>query len=69
MAVNSKDIETLWKRYSEEDIKKDYSLAQYFELNGVPYHILVFDSTGESVVVNARISAPIDMNCLRFYLL
>ena len=38
MAVNSKDIETLWKRYSEEGVKKGYSVAQYFESNGVPYH-------------------------------
>ena len=38
MAVNSKDIETLWKQYSEEGVKKGYSVAQYFESNGVPYH-------------------------------
>ncbi len=38
MAVNSKDIETLWRRYSEEGVKKGYSVAQYFESNGVPYH-------------------------------
>ena len=24
MAVNSKDIETLWKQYSEEGVKKGY---------------------------------------------
>lgn len=29
MAVNSKDIETLWKQYSEEGGKKGYSVAQY----------------------------------------
>ena len=27
MAVNSKDIETLWKQYSEEGVKKGYSVA------------------------------------------
>lgn len=38
MAVNSKDIETLWKQYSEEGVKKGISVAQFFEANGVPYH-------------------------------
>ena len=38
MAVNSKDIETLWKRYSEEGVIKGISVAQFFESNGVPYH-------------------------------
>ena len=38
MAVNSNDIETLWKRYSEEAVQKGISVAQYFESNGVPYH-------------------------------
>ena len=38
MAVNSQDIETLWKRYSEEAVQKGISVAQYFESNGVPYH-------------------------------
>ena len=38
MAVNSKDIEILWKRYSEEGVNKGISVAQYFESNGVPYH-------------------------------
>ena len=38
MAVNSKDIETLWKRYSDEAVHKGISVAQYFESNGVPYH-------------------------------
>ena len=37
MAVNSKDIETLWKQYSEEGVKKGISVAQFFESNGVPY--------------------------------
>ena len=38
MAVNSKDIETLWKQYSEEGVNKGISGAQFFESNGVPYH-------------------------------
>ena len=38
MAVNSKDIETLWKQYSEEGAKQGISVAQFFESNGVPYH-------------------------------
>ena len=38
MAVNSKDIETLWKQYSEEGVNKGISVAQFFESNGVPYH-------------------------------
>jgi len=37
MAVNSKDIETLWKQYSEEGVNKGISVAQFFESNGVPY--------------------------------
>lgn len=37
MAISSKDIETLWNRYSEEGCKKGASVAQYFESNGVPY--------------------------------
>ena len=38
MAINSKDIETLWQRYSAEGVGKGISVAQYFESNGVPYH-------------------------------
>ena len=38
MAVSSKDIEILWKRYSEEGCKKGISVAEFFESNGVPYH-------------------------------
>ena len=37
MAVNSKDIETLWQRYSDEGVNKGVSVAQYFESNGIPY--------------------------------
>lgn len=38
MAINSKDIEALWKRYSDEGVKKGISIVQFFESNGVPYH-------------------------------
>ena len=38
MAVNSKDIEILWKQYSEDGVNKGISVAQFFESNGVPYH-------------------------------
>ena len=36
MAVSSKDIETLWKRYSSEASKRGVSVTQFFESNGVP---------------------------------
>ncbi len=39
MAVSSKDIETLWKRYSSEASKRGVSVTQFFESNGVPYHV------------------------------
>ena len=38
MAVNSKDIDALWKQYSEEGVNKGISVVQFFESNGVPYH-------------------------------
>ena len=38
MAVNSKDIEALWKQYSEEGAKRGISVVQFFESNGVPYN-------------------------------
>lgn len=31
MAVSSKEIETLWKRYSDEGSKKGISVAEFFE--------------------------------------
>ena len=37
MAVSSKDIEILWKEYSEDVVGKGISVAQFFESNGVPY--------------------------------
>ncbi len=39
MAISSKDIETLWKRYSSEAVNRGVSVAQFFESNGVPYHV------------------------------
>ena len=39
MAVSSKDIETLWKRYSSEAVNRGVSVAQFFESNGVPFHV------------------------------
>ena len=39
MATSSKDIEILWQRYSEEGSKKGISVRDFFEKNGVPYHI------------------------------
>lgn len=39
MAVSSKDIEILWKRYSSEASKRGVSVTQFFESNGVPYHV------------------------------
>ncbi len=39
MAVSSKDIETLWKRYQEEGCKRGISVTLFFESNGVPYHV------------------------------
>ena len=38
MAVSSKDIETLWQRYSDEAVKRGVLVAQFFESNGVPYN-------------------------------
>ena len=39
MATSSKDIETLWNRYSSEVNKQGISVAQYFESNGIPYQV------------------------------
>lgn len=37
MATSSKDIESLWKRYSDEGVKRGISVTRFFESNGVPY--------------------------------
>lgn len=39
MAVTSKDIEILWGRYQSEGVGKGMSVSQYFEANGIPYHV------------------------------
>ena len=39
MAISSKDIETLWGRYQSEGVSKVVSVSQYFEANGIPYHV------------------------------
>lgn len=39
MAVSSKDIEKLWKEYSEDAANRGISVAHFFESNGVPYHV------------------------------
>ena len=39
MATSSKDIETLWNRYSNKVNKQGISVAQFFESNGIPYHV------------------------------
>lgn len=37
MALKGKDIEALWKRYSEEGAQRGVSVVDFFESNGVPY--------------------------------
>ena len=65
MAVNVKDIETLWKQYSEDGVKKGISVAQFFESNGVPYRTFErwykkkFSSTG---IVDCVVSESPDEN-------
>ena len=39
MAISSKDIETLWQRYTVEAVPAGVSVNQFFESNGVPYHV------------------------------
>ena len=39
MAVASKDIEILWSRYQYEGVSKGVSVSQFFESNGIPYHV------------------------------
>lgn len=39
MAVASKDIEILWSRYQSEGVRKGVSVSQFFEANGIPYHV------------------------------
>ena len=39
MAISSKDFESLWQRYKVEAVPAGISLNQFFESNGVPYHV------------------------------
>ena len=39
MAVTSKDIEILWSRYQSEGVSKGVSVTQFFEANGIYYHV------------------------------
>lgn len=39
MSVTSKDIEILWERFTSEGVSKCISVHQYFESNGIPYHV------------------------------
>lgn len=39
MAISSKDLETLWQRYTVEAVPVGISVNQFFESNGVPYHV------------------------------
>ena len=39
MAVSSKDIDVLWQRYQLEAVPSGISVNQFFESNGVPYHV------------------------------
>ena len=39
MAVTSKDIEILWSRYQSEGVSKGVSVTQFFEANGISYHV------------------------------
>ena len=39
MAIGSKDIETLWGHYQSEGVNKGVSVSQYFEANGILYHV------------------------------
>ncbi len=38
-AVSSKDIDVLWQRYQLEAVPSGISVNQFFESNGVPYHV------------------------------
>lgn len=39
MAISSKDLESLWQRYKAEAVPSGISVNQFFESNGVPYHV------------------------------
>lgn len=39
MAISSKDLESLWQRYKAEVVPAGIPINQFFESNGVPYHV------------------------------
>ena len=39
MAVASNAIEILWSRYQSAGVGKGVSVSQFFEANGIPYHV------------------------------
>lgn len=39
MAISSKNLESLWQRYKAEAVPAGISVNQFFESNGVPYHV------------------------------
>ena len=39
MAVSSKDLESLWQRYTVEAVPAGISVNQFFESKGIPYHV------------------------------
>ena len=64
MAVSSKDIETLWKRYSSEASKRGVSVIQFFESNGVPYHVFekwYKKKFAQPAVVNCVVKETLDV--------
>ena len=64
MAVSCKDIETLWKRYSSEASKRGVSVIQFFESNGVPYHVFekwYKKKFAQPAVVNCVVKETLDV--------
>ena len=57
MAVSSKDIEKLWKEYSEDAANRGISVAHFFKSHGVPYH--VFEKWYKK-----KFSSPEVVNCV-----
>ena len=51
MATSSKDIEILWKRYSDEGVKKGISVTQFFESMVFPTDLL---KSGTRLVFNSH---------------
>lgn len=45
MAISSKDLESLWQRYKAEAVPAGISVNQFFESNGVPYHVFLKSAT------------------------